>query len=232
MIHTILVDAPSILSDVVNAFEAKKIPPDGILPDTYKSANVIVIGVPHDNTDINALLSPVSEQYMPDTVFFLTPASAVSDEKRGGDVVMSNVFFRRDPALDEHELTEENRDIFMRDTLFVSQYDKQDDYDFESFGFSIGGIHVSGDGVMDETLRIKTRLAYEADTFGHSAYRFVESAQALGMLDKIYPVEIIMEADGRIETKNAIHIIRFFMGSIDGTHSIASEENPPEEWGE
>ena len=132
MIHAIIVDEPGMLPVVVASFEAKKIPSDTSLLDVYKSGNTLLIDGANA-TDMDDFLSFVSAQYIPDTIFFLSRSIAVSDEKREGDVVLPNVFFHYNKALDEHVVSGENRDAFVQHALFISQYDKQNDYDFESF---------------------------------------------------------------------------------------------------
>lgn len=230
MLHTILVHEPSLLASVVASFDAKKIPSEDARFEVYKNANIFVIGA-YQSEDLRLVLQSTLEQFIPDTVFFLTGARAVSDEKRVGDIVLPNVFFEYNEALNEHELDEANRDTFLKKVLFIEHYDNQNDYDFETFGLSVGGIGVSGSGEMDEDMRINLRLAYEADTFDRDTFTLVEEAQKLEIGEKIYPIDIVTSPEGSgLTADNALHIVRFFISSIEGEEAeIQDVPDEPEE---
>jgi hypothetical protein len=88
------------------------------------------------------------------------------------------------------EISKEDRDKFMKDPIFIENYSLQKDYDFQTFGFSIGGICISGDLEDDKiTDQIeKIHMAYEADVFDDLSYSFVQEAKNLDILSKIYVI--------------------------------------------
>jgi hypothetical protein len=114
------------------------------------------------------------------------------------------------------EIGQEKMDSLISEPLFLEHYPLQGDYDFESFGLSVGGIHVSG--VWNEAIedfRIRLRLVYENDTFDSDIYTFVQKASELGIQEKTYPVAYTKTEDIKSEAKNVWSIVQFIIGSVD-----------------
>lgn len=119
--------------------------------------------------------------------------------------------------------------------IFLEHYPIQGDYDFESFGLSVGGIHVSGEwNTESEDFRIRLRIVYENDTFDSLIYPFVEAAQKQGIQEKVYPVAYIWTEDKTAGARNLWSIVQFIIGSIDPESvSVEDEEersDAEDEW--
>lgn len=149
MIHAVIVRDPVIFQLIQEQTEAKKVPLTKLPYQVYSHGNIRIVGKYEES--VEKVFASVVEELNPDTVFFLSESYPVSDEKLGGDIVLPNVFFQhKSESL----------------PLFLEHYPLQGDYNFESFGLSVGGIHVSGEwDTEDEDFRIGLRITYENDTF-------------------------------------------------------------------
>ncbi|MDP2103567.1 MAG: hypothetical protein Q8K26_01440, partial [Candidatus Gracilibacteria bacterium] len=143
MIHTLIIRDEMLFRSFIALTEARETPLPSVPYRVYLGEDIRIIGDFGDR-DIGSILASVEEELAPDTIFFLSKSYPVSDEKRTGDVILPNVFFAYNPAIKNEEITATNRDTFITDALFLENYDVQNDYDFESFGLSVGGIGVSG----------------------------------------------------------------------------------------
>lgn len=156
------------------------------------------------------------EQFNPDTVFFLSESLPVSDEKISGDIILPNVLFPLDKEVETIEIGKDMTESLLSYPLFLEHYPLQGDYDFGSFGLSVGGIHVSGIWNTEiEDFRIRLRVVYENDTFDPDLYRFVDAAKKQDMLEKTYPVAYIATEDMDVTARNLWSIVGFVIGSID-----------------
>lgn len=85
-----------------------------------------------------------------------------------------------------------------------------------------------------EDFRIRLRVVYENDTFDSNLFHFLETAQKLSIIEKVYPVAYIATEDKVIDAKNLWSIIGFIIGSIDPDLIAADEEtetgDDEEEW--
>jgi hypothetical protein len=72
-----------------------------------------------------------------DRIFVVSFAFGISNERSIGDVVLPNVFLELHPDLRTVEISEENQDSFLGNSLFLTQYHDQKDYDFGKFSLSI-----------------------------------------------------------------------------------------------
>ena len=182
------------------------------------------------------ILASIKEELNPDTVFFLSESYPVSDEKQAGDIVLPNVFFPYNQEIEAMEIGKEMDNSLLSSPLFLEHYVLQGDYNFETFGLSVGGIHVSGVWNTDmEDFRIRLRLVYENDTFDPELYSFVEAGKKLSMLEKTYPVAYIATEDSDATARNLWSIVGFIIGSIDADliseDSEAGEsDDEEEEW--
>lgn len=175
MLHTVIVRDPLIFQSILKQTEAKEVPLSGIPYQVFSHGNIRIVG--NYTVAIDEILVSVMQEFNPDTVFFLGESYPVSDEKLTGDIVLPNVFFQYNSKIESMEIGKEKIDSLVSQPIFLEHYPLQGDYDFESFGLSIGGIHVSG--IWNESIedfRIRLRLVYENDTFDSDVYTFVQKA--------------------------------------------------------
>ncbi|NDK19819.1 hypothetical protein GW819_03185 [Candidatus Gracilibacteria bacterium] len=247
MLHTIIVHDPVIFKLIKEQTEAKKVPLLNLPYEVFSQGNIRIIG--GYSAPVSEVLTSVNGEFNPDTVFFLSESYPVSDEKLPGDIVLPNVFFPYDTEI---ETTEDINSLLgksetvqngnsssvnshLSNPVFLEHYPVQGDYNFESFGLSVGGIHVSG--IWNEKIedfRIRLRVVYENDTFDSNLFHFLETAQKLSIIEKVYPVAYIATEDKVIDAKNLWSIIGFIIGSIDPDLIAADEEtetgDDEEEW--
>lgn len=226
MLHAIIVRDPEVLSHILEYTGAKRVPLPGLPYQIFSQGNIRIIG--EYETSATEVLASVMREFNPDTVFFLSGSYPVSDEKLPGDIILPNVFFRYDRGIESMEIGNDPMKSLQSHPIFLEHYPLQGDYNFESFGFSVGGIHVSGDWNAElEDFRIRLRVAYENDTFDSDLYDFVEAAQKQGIAEKTYPVAYIGTEDKAAGARNLWSIIRFIVGSIDP--DIVSDEGETDE---
>ena len=214
MLHTIIVRDNAIFQLMCTQTGAKKIPSSHALYSIYAIGNTRLIGL-YDITLQEVLVSLVSE-LNPDTIFFLSESYPVSDEKLSGDIILPNVFFHHNKEIETMELHKNMGDSMAINPIFLEHYSLQGDYNFESFGLSVGGIHVSGEWNREqEDFRIRLRVVYENDTFDPCLAFFVETAKKLSIIEKAYPIAYVASGDVATNTKNLWSIVGFIIGSID-----------------
>ena len=175
MLHTVIVRDPLIFQSILGQTEAKKVPLSGLPYQVFSHGNIRIVG--SYTVPIDKVLASVMQEFNSDTVFFLSESYPVSDEKLTGDIVLPNVFFSYNTAIETMDIEKEKMDSLISQPIFLEHYPLQGDYDFESFGLSVGGIHVSG--IWNESIedfRIRLRLVYENDTFDNDIYTFVQKA--------------------------------------------------------
>lgn len=223
MIHAIIVRDPAIFQLIKEQIGAKKVPITGIPYEMYAEGNTRIIGA--YQTPVEEVLAALTLELNPDTVFFLSESYPVSDEKLPGDIILPNVFFPYNLEIEAKEIGKDNADSLLSHPIFLEHYKIQGDYNFESFGLSVGGIHVSGEWNTEvEDFRIRLRIVYENDTFDPDLYRFIEAAQKQGIEEKMYPVAYIGTEDKASSARNLWGITRFIIGSIDPDLISAEEE--------
>lgn len=226
MLHIVIVRDPMIFRLIKKQTEAKKVPIAGLPYQVFSQGNIRIVG--EYETSVTEVLVSVMQEFNPDTVFFLSESLPVSDEKLPGDIILPNVFFRYDQEMESMEIRKDSMESLLAHPIFLEHYPLQGDYNFESFGLSVGGIHVSGDWNTElEDFRIRLRVAYENDTFDSDLYAFVEAAQKQGIAEKTYPVAYIGTEDKVAGARNLWSIIGFIIGSIDP--DLISDEGEADE---
>ncbi|MFZ4461745.1 MAG: hypothetical protein ACOYN2_04400 [Patescibacteria group bacterium] len=158
-------------------------------------------------------------------VWILSSANVVSTEHEVGDIVLPNVFLPYDAAIESTSFTKENRDAFMRDPLFLSHYDEQDDIDFETFGLSIGGITVTKADGMSAELQEQVDFAYSADCVDPVTYPMILAAKKLERSEEVYPVLAMVKYDGQPEENAKIfghlfHVVEFLQSPISQDDTV------------
>lgn len=190
MIHIVIVRDPIIFQLILSQTEAKKVPLKDLSYEVYSQGNIRIIG--RYTVPVEEVLISVMKEFNPDTVFFLSESYPVSDEKLSGDIILPNVFFQYNPEIEVMEIGKETADSLLSHPIFLEHYPLQGDYNFESFGLSVGGIHVSGEWNTEiEDFRIRLRVVYENDTFDSELYHFIEAAKKQEIIGKMYPVAYI-----------------------------------------
>lgn len=190
MIHVVIVRDPVVFGLIQKQTEAKKVPLPNLPYQIFSQGNVRIIG--GYEVPVEQVLASVIEELNPDTVFFLSESLPVSDEKLSGDIVLPNVFFPYNPEIEATEIGKDNTHSLLSHPFFLEHYPIQGDYDFESFGLSVGGIHVSGEWNTEiEDFRLRLRVVYENDTFDPELYQLIEVAKKQGIIEKMYPVAYI-----------------------------------------
>ncbi|MBP8016438.1 hypothetical protein KAZ01_00375 [Candidatus Gracilibacteria bacterium] len=199
--------------------------------DVFRKANIVLIMLKSTTkkNEREALIFLYTE-FNPKIIFYFGLSSAISNEHIIGDVVLPNTFLKYNNKIDQNiEFTKENRDVFMSDPIFIEHYITQKDYDFTKFGFSIGGICVSGNFkfIESEEHREKIQIAYEADTYDNLSYILVEEAKNLDILDKIYVIQAIEKGSSNPNFKkeniqdfaieNGINILKFMIDNLEIT---------------
>jgi len=101
MLHIVIVRDPLIFQSILKQTEAKKVPLSGIPYQVFSHGNIRIVG--NYTIDIEEVLASVMQEFNPDTVFFLSESYPVSDEKLSGDIVLPNVFFSYNSAIEMME---------------------------------------------------------------------------------------------------------------------------------
>lgn len=232
MIHVVIVRDPVIFQLIREQAGAKKGPLPSLPYQVFSHFNIRIIG--GYEVPVEKLLASVIEEFNPDTVFFLSESYPVSDEKLSGDIVLPNVFFPYNPEIEAKELGKDTTASLLSNPIFLEHYPVQGDYNFESFGLSVGGVHVSGEWNTEmEDFRIRLRVVYENDTFDPLLYRFIETAQKEGIQEKMYPVAYIGTEDTAASARSLWSIVQFIIGSIDPDlipEEETAEREDEEEW--
>lgn len=224
MRHLVIIPHKAIFNGIIGLTEAIKMPSKNVSYEVFKKDSMYLLGN-YETENIRNIVALWEREFSPDAIFFLSESYPVSDEKFSGDIILPNVFFEYNPLIEAGEITKENRDTITEKVLFLEQYNIQNDYNFESFGFSVGGINVSGKwNAEDEDFRTRLRLAYEPDTFDRDMFAFVEESKKLGIEKKIYPIATILSADIASNSANILSILHFLIGSIDGENLGEEEE--------
>ncbi|MDD2916363.1 MAG: hypothetical protein PHH70_00770 [Candidatus Gracilibacteria bacterium] len=232
MLHTVIVQNPVIFDLIQKQIDAKRAPLSHISCEVYAYGNIRIVG--KFSGSASDILSIMISEFNPDTVFFLSESYPVSDEKFAGDIILPNVFFSHNPEMGTTDGAKQLDASQISSPVFLEHYPLQGDYNFDSFGLSVGGIHVSGNWDQGlEDFRIQLRLAYENDTFDSELYSFVHTAKTPSILEKIYPIAYIATENPHVTAKNLWSIVGFIIGSID-SHLIfdenIEEEGSEEAW--
>ncbi len=222
MLHIVIVQNPKMFQLIISQTTAKKIPLDNLSYDVYSQGNIRVVG--ECKASSQETLVSIMTEFNPDTIFFVSESYPVSDEKLPGDIILPNVLF---PYNNEIETTEITKDMVIPSAsqpIFLEHYPLQGDYNFETFGLSVGWIHVSGDWNTEiEDFRIRLRVVYENDTFDPYLYDFIKTSQVQWIQEKAYPVAYIWTQDITVDARNLWSIVGFVIGSID-VDLVSTEE--------
>lgn len=163
----------------------------------------------------NAFLYWYSE-FNPDLILFVWTATWIGSEVREWDVILPNVFFEYNANIEDITLDKANRDSFLKDPIFLEQYNLQTDYNFENFWLSIGWISVTSQNKIEKTAENfdKIRIAYEADLADNYSYTFVDEAKKLDLLNKTYVILWVSASHEETPIEHITHIVSFLLDNI------------------
>ncbi|MDD3120765.1 MAG: hypothetical protein PHF46_05165 [Candidatus Gracilibacteria bacterium] len=163
-------------------------------------------------------LNSLKENFEPEAYINLDFANSLNNEHLVGDVVLPNTFFEYHNKVDEIELDKENRDNFIKNPLFLENYDIQNDYNFEKFGLSIGGICLSAKNGFKEENRKNINMAYESDIIDEYSYYLIKESLKLDIKNHLYIIKIIRalnkEDKKEILVENGVNILNFLINSM------------------
>lgn len=158
-----------------------------------------------------------------DRIYSLSFAFGVGNEHYIGDIVLPNVFLTLHPELHATDVYEGNTESFFTESLFLTQYEDQKDYDFGKFSLSIGGISVSGKEFVHEDIDLleKIRIAYEPDSYTVGGYESLEHLRAMSGREDIYVVQGLLTGEEPLDFsvadtekyvgENLVNFMKFFV---------------------
>ena len=222
MITAVLTPNSAIASVFASKLGLEKLPkPFGSVTEAYRKGNVVV--AVSDSPDA---VAEVKAEYLPERLYYAAFGTSATSERYAGDVVLPNAFI---PFSENGEEEEE--------AVFLENYEEQEDYDFETFGLSIGGVCVStGKELTEETL-MKIASEYGADLVDEYGLKTV----AAGFADEesvIYPIYgvadgIVGNDDEDVKEEavagNMAAVFRFLEDSFENESEGGDEEDDDEE---
>ena len=126
----------------------------------YRKGNVVVVV-----SDSLGAVAEVKAEYLPERLYYASFGTSATSERYAGDVVLPNAFI---PYSADGEGEEE--------AVFLENYEEQEDYDFETFGLSIGGVCVSTGKELDEETLMKISSEFGADLVDENGIKAVSGA--------------------------------------------------------
>lgn len=103
-------------------------------------------------SDRSSSVSEICGEYAPERLYFADFGISATSERFVGDVILPNAFI---------PLSNEGSDE--EGAAFLENYEEQEDYDFETFGLSIGGVCVSTNEEPDDETLVRIASEYGAD---------------------------------------------------------------------
>lgn len=172
-------------------------------------------------TSLSLLFGSILEMYIPERIYLPFFGRSVDLIHERGDVILPNVFFSYNSAIETTELTKENQDTFLWTPEFLELYQEQKDYYVEDFGLSVWGIVV--DSVpSDPDINDKLLQAYEADVY---VEKNLSGVVSLIKTDEIPMVLTIGVIDGKKSQNESGEIIDITMRNMVTTWKLLEEEN-------
>lgn len=148
MLTAVLTPHLSIASAFASKLGLEKLPTVfGSATVVYRKGNVVVVV-----SDSAGAVVEVKAEYLPERLYYASFGTSATSERYAGDVVLPNAFI---PYSADGESEEE--------AVFLENYEEQEDYDFETFGLSIGGVCVSTGKELDEDALMKISSEFGAD---------------------------------------------------------------------
>lgn len=225
MITAIAATSPAIADAFVRSYGLQPLPETfGTASAAYRKGNVVL--AVSESPDVFAELR---KEYSPGRIYVASFGVSANSERYAGDVVLPNAFYpHSEPEDGDGE----------EGAVFLENYDEQEDYDFESFGLSVGGVCVSLDGEPDDETLVSISSEYGADVVDRLG---TETVRRSGASDEcpIFPVYGVVggivgneEEDVKEETvaRNLAAVVRFLEDTLgDESGGDGSEEDGEDE---
>ena len=195
MVTTILTFDPVVRDHLITTLSLSVDPVNSTpLWGISRSGGTILIHRIYSGTSIADMVGYAREMCIPDTVIACMTAHGLGSEVREGDIILPNVFFAFDPSVLDRTITQDDRDTGMGIPRFLTTYERQEDFDFGTFGLSVGGIALSGAVTVDtdETYHV-LRLVYEADTIDIESYTLVSVLQETKYEGTIHIIHAVID---------------------------------------
>ena len=225
MLTTILTLDPALYDHIATTLDLQPDPVNTTpLYRVSRAGPTILVHRISDATPITDAIDSIRELFFPEMIIACIIARSLGSEVRPGDIILPNVFLEMDPSIADRTVNEKNRDADMGTPRFLTVYERQEDFDCNGWGLSVGGIALSGDLPDDDLSHHNARLLYEAMTIDTESYRIVSHLQ-----DSDYPgdIRILHAVAGTDENNNDLYshataIVRYIIDS--GTDGNLSEE--------
>lgn len=161
MLTAVLTPHLSIASAFASKLGLEKLPTAfGSVSVVYRKGGVVVAV-----SESSEAVAEVKAEYLPERLYYASFGTSATSERYAGDVVLPNAFI---PYSESGESEEE--------AVFLENYEEQEDYDFETFGLSIGGVCVSTGKELDEETLMKISSEYGADLVDENGLAAVSGA--------------------------------------------------------
>lgn len=222
MLTAVLTPHLSIASAFASKLGLEKLPAAfGSASAAYRKGNVVVVV-----SDSLGAVAEVKAEYLPERLYYASFGTSATSERYAGDVVLPNAFI---PYSVDGEGEEE--------AVFLENYEEQEDYDFETFGLSIGGVCVSTGKELDEETLMKISSEFGADLVDENGIKAVSGA----LTDDefvIYPVYgvtggIVGNDDEEVKetavASNMASVFRFLEDSFANENESGDDEDEDEE---
>lgn len=222
MLTAVLTPHLSIASAFASKLGLEKLPTAfGSASAAYRKGNVVVVV-----SDSAGAVAEVKAEYLPERLYYASFGTSATSERYAGDVVLPNAFI---PYSADGEGEEE--------AVFLENYEEQEDYDFETFGLSIGGVCVSTGKELDEETLMKISSEFGADLVDENGIKAVSGA----LTDDefvIYPVYgvtggIVGNDDEEVKesavANNMASVFRFLEDSFANENESGDDEDEDEE---
>lgn len=171
MITAVLTPNAAVASAFASRFDLAKIPAFGSMKEAYRTGDVVLAV-----SDEPGALAEIAAEYLPERLYYAALGTSATSERYAGDVVLPNAFI----PYAENEGSDE-------EATFLENYEEQEDYDFETFGLSIGGVCVSAGKELDEETLVKIASEYGADIVDEHGCATI-AAGSTGNEFALYPI--------------------------------------------
>lgn len=220
MITAIATPSPVIAEEFVRSFGLKPLDRTfGSVTAAYQSGNLFLAV-----TESADCFPEIREQWFPNRIYVASFGTSANSERYAGDVVLPNAFY---PHSESGDGTDEGGPVFLEN------YGEQEDYDFETFGLSIGGVCVSLDDEPDDDALVSVSSEYGADVVDRLG---TETVRKSGASDDcpIFPVYGVVggivgneEEDVREETvaRNMAAVVRFLEDTLSDETSRDGDDS-------
>ena len=203
----------------------------------YRHANRILLAAEDHPGLATELFAYAEETFGVVSTLFFSIGASLGNEICIGDVILPHTFIRADDHVEKGETAHtQHMTVHADSAIFLPNYTFQSDYDFQTFGLSVGGICISAPQTFDADNLDRFRTHYAGDVLDHASYAFVREAEEHGALADHYVV-CAMAAGPELPTpplgtprdralRNGASIVRFVAESMEGKDFSEIIETP------